>query len=1382
LVLKGGEIVSNTENVTTKFKVDISDLKKNVAEANRRIKTYNAEIKNASAGMEKGEESVDSLSKKIEAQSKVVDAEKSKLDLLKQQLEKYNAQLAEGETVIEDLNQKHNEAIEKYGENSEEVKKLSKQLKDAQEAQERNKTAVEKLNVQIINQDTAVKNAEAKVKNYQNSLNSLQNESKQTAAQTETLTEKVKKQESELKALKQRYVNVASEQGKSSDEAKELAKKISDLSSELYENKGKLNDVKEAANKLDKTMEEMSDSEQDTTSKTETLTEKVKRQQSELQELKRKYTNLVAEQGATSTESQDLATQIKKLSGELQTNRKRLAEAEVVANNLDQSLDNMQTEAYESISSIGTLTDRVESQREELKKLKDKYVDVVTQQGATSEEAKDLASKIQNLSGKLKENQTELHQAEQSADNLDQSLEDVGDEANSTTTGGLAAFGVALGNLAANIISAAISKLKNLVTETFNVGIAFDETMSKVKAVSGVTEEELEALREKAGEMGATTKFKASEAAEAMYYMGMAGWKSEQMLSGIDGVMNLAAASGEDLALTSDIVTDALTAMKYSVVDAETGLNNASKFADVLAAASSNANTNVELLGESFKYVAPVAGSMGASMEDLSIALGIMANSGVKGTQAGNSLKNALVNLIKPSKQQKQAMAELGLVASKTVQTYDNDKIEKAQTKVANKTADLEKAQIKVNEAVAKYGENSIQAQEKALDLGKAQNNLAQAQRELASAQKGTTEIVAAGQSAFVDEYDNMKSLREIMNILRSTLSAVNVELIDGDGNLKEYDDLINELSQTEEGLTQAEQLKNAAIIFGKQNLSGMLAIINASEEDYNKLTDAIDNCDGTAKQMADTMLDNLGGDMTMLKSKLESVQRAVFDKFEPALRKGAEVLDKLLNAVMIMVDHSKELSAAIIPLAAAFGVLAVKIAISSIISGVTKAITFLNAAMLANPATLVMMAIAALAASFVYLWKNCESFRKFWINLWEKIKSAAIKAWETISGLFSKIREAITPFLEEAKRLINIALEQIKDMWEAAWGAIKAVWDFVEPFFKAIWEKIKADFSEVKAVLGKFFEAAWEYIKVVWDVASQYFAFVWEKIKIVFSAVEKVLGGFFFAAWDSIKVVWDLATGYFKLIWKNIKLTFNVVEKVFKGDFGGAWQAIKAIWDNVVQYFQQVWNGIKRIFGNVAVFFSSSFNEAWKAVKAVFSSTGEFFGGVWKTIKNSFSSIGTKIGEAIGIAFKLAINAVITTIEDSLNFIPHAVNSTLQKITDITGKEFSLMPTVKLPRLMAKGGIVNRATPIIAGEDGKEAIIPLERNTGGLKQIAALLAAELKPDLLKNSARIIPQSGQNVVNNYSFNQTNNSPQALSRYEIYRQSKNLLQSIKAVNS
>ena len=311
-------------------------------------------------------------------------------------------------------------------------------------------------------------------------------------------------------------------------------------------------------------------------------------------------------------------------------------------------------------------------------------------------------------------------------------------------------------------------------------------------------------------------------------------------------------------------------------------------FADVLAAASSNTNTNVSLLGESFKYCAPVAGSMGASAEDLAIALGLMANSGIKGSQAGNSLKNALVNLVKPTEQQAAAMEALGLITTETVNIIDQAEVDKAQTKVENKTLDLEKAQIaynqalekystdstqvqnatgnvekaqiKLNEAIAKYGEDSSQAQtatinleqaqnklndvmskcgenspevETALiNLEKAENNLTDAQNELTKAQQGTLETVGNGQSVFVDEYGNMKELGEIMDILRSNLGAIDVALTNADGSAREYDDIIAELSQTEEGLTQAEQLKNAAIIFGKQNLSGMLAIINASEKD----------------------------------------------------------------------------------------------------------------------------------------------------------------------------------------------------------------------------------------------------------------------------------------------------------------------------------------------------------------------------------------------------------------------------------------------------------------------------------------------------------------------------------------------------------------------
>lgn len=263
----------------------------------------------------------------------------------------------------------------------------------------------------------------------------------------------------------------------------------------------------------------------------------------------------------------------------------------------------------------------------------------------------------------------------------------------------------------------------------------FDSAMSKVAAVSGATGDEFDALRAKAREMGAKTKFSATEAGEAMNYMATAGWKTEDMLDGIDGIMNLAAASGEDLATTSDIVTDAITAFGLSAEDS-------SHFADVLAAASSNANTNVSMMGESFKYAAPVAGALGISAEDTSIALGLMANAGIKASQSGTSLRTGLTNLAKPTKQ---------------MQSYMD----------------------KYNISLVKNKDGSV-------------------------------------------------NLRETMIDLRDKMG----------------------------GLSESEQAAAASAIFGKNSMAGWLAIINASDSDFDKLTGAIDNCDGTALEMAETMQD----------------------------------------------------------------------------------------------------------------------------------------------------------------------------------------------------------------------------------------------------------------------------------------------------------------------------------------------------------------------------------------------------------------------------------------------------------------------------------------------------------------------------------------------
>lgn len=327
------------------------------------------------------------------------------------------------------------------------------------------------------------------------------------------------------------------------------------------------------------------------------------------------------------------------------------------------------------------------------------------------------------------------------------------------------------------------------VAESVNSFQDFESMMSQVKAISGATGQAFDDLTAKAQEMGATTKFTATESAEAFNYMAMAGWKPQQMIDGISGIMSLAAASGEDLGTTSDIVTDALTAFGLSAGDS-------GHFADVLAQASANANTNVSMLGESFKYVAPVAGAMNYSVEDTSLALGLMANASIKGSMAGTALKTFLANMAAPT----DSMAE----------------------------------------AMDKYG------------------------------------------ISLTDSEGNMKSLRGVIDNLRGSLG----------------------------GLSETEQTAAASTIFGKEAMAGMLAIINASEEDYNKLSTAIDNSKDAAEGMADTMLDNLKGSFTLMQSAIEGTENAFGKRLSPYLRDIAGgIADAMpgitdgINAVMDVVD-----------------------------------------------------------------------------------------------------------------------------------------------------------------------------------------------------------------------------------------------------------------------------------------------------------------------------------------------------------------------------------------------------------------------------------------------------------------------------------------------
>lgn len=335
-------------------------------------------------------------------------------------------------------------------------------------------------------------------------------------------------------------------------------------------------------------------------------------------------------------------------------------------------------------------------------------------------------------------------------------------------------------------------------------GASFEAEMTKVQAISGANQTEMEQLTEKAKEMGEKTKFSASESAQAFEYMAMAGWETGDMLDGIEGIMNLAAASGEDLASTSDIVTDALTAFGLSAEDS-------GHFADVLAKASSSANTNVGMMGETFKYVAPVAGALGYSAEDVATAVGLMANSGIKASQAGTSLRAVLSRLAKPTEEVQAAMDYLG------------------------------------------------------------------------------------------------------------------VSLTDSNGDMYSFMDVMQQMRTGFAGLTTDQKATYAAALGGQEAMSGLLAIVNASDSDFSKLADEINNCEGTCQSMADTMNSSLSGQFTILKSQIEGIEIKVFEQLEPALSNIVSKAQECATAVSNMLTaffEAKEAGGTLNGLQAAIGAL----------------------------------------------------------------------------------------------------------------------------------------------------------------------------------------------------------------------------------------------------------------------------------------------------------------------------------------------------------------------------------------------------------------------------------------------------------------------------
>ena len=748
----------------------------------------------------------------------------------------------------------------------------------------------------------------------------------------------------------------------------------------------------------------------------------------------------------------------------------------------------------------------------------------------------------------------------------------------------------------------------------------FESSMSKVSAISGATGDDLDALTEKAKEMGETTKFSASESAEALQYMAMAGWKTNDMVDGLEGIMNLAAASGEDLASTSDIVTDALTAFGLKAEDS-------SHFADVLASASSNANTNVSMLGESFKYVAPLAGSLGYNVEDVGVALGLMANSGIKAGQAGTSLRSAISGMISPSKDAAAWIDKLGI--SMTNDDGSMKSLAEVMDMLREKMAPLTQEQIDLNYQME-------QTPEKMMALYDGWDQLTEEEK------KYRTEV-----SAGIDILEAM-SEEELKNAAQEQLGIKLTK--DRKLTEEEYYKMAQSLGfSTLNGLSESEQAMAASSIFGERAMSGMLAIVNAAPEDYEKLTEAINSADGTAKDMADTMNNNLNGQLTLVKSQIEGVAIKLGNILIPIIKKVVDKISEWVDWFSNLSQEQQKTILKIAAIAAAIGPLLIIIGkVITLISTVIKVAKALktvmiavNAVLAANPILLIVAAIAALIAIFVVLWNKCDWFRNFWIGLWEEIQ----KTVETY---------------------IDFIVNFIKN----AWNIIQSVWEAIKTAFK-----LYIDF------IVNYFKTAISIIKAVWNTITEFFKNLWNGIKAIFKAYIDFIVSYFETAWDIIKKAWSAVVDFFKSIWEGIKTVFNVVVDFFSGVFTNAWEAVK------------------NVFSNVGNWFKEKFQDAYDKIKSVFSNIKEFFSGIWDKIKDVFSKVGTSIGEAFSGAFKSVVNTVFEFIENRINDFISAINGAIGIINKIPGVDIGELGYLSLPRL-AKGGIAYSPTAAVIGDN----------------------------------------------------------------------------------
>lgn len=745
----------------------------------------------------------------------------------------------------------------------------------------------------------------------------------------------------------------------------------------------------------------------------------------------------------------------------------------------------------------------------------------------------------------------------------EQNLRSLEAQANQSATAlqKIGATGEKLKTVGDNISSAgekmlpATAAVAGLGTAAVTTAANFESSMSQVQATMGITKDSMStvngesvntmnALSNLAKEMGSKTAFSASECAEALNYLALAGYNTQEMTDTLPTVLNLAAAGGLDLASASDMVTDAMSALGLGVSDAETMVDQMSKTA-------STTNTSVAQLGEGILTIGATAKSVKGGTAELNTALGILANNGIKGAEGGTHLRNIILSLQNPTDKAADAMKTLG-----------------------------------------------------------------------------------------VDVYDSQ-------------------------GNMRSMNDILGDLNKSMDGMTSEEKANIISTIFNKTDLSSVNALLANTGDTWDSLQQSITNSGGAAQQMADTQLDNLQGQLTILKSALEGLAISFGELLMPAIKSIVTAVQGFVDKLNSMDEGTKKVIVTIALIVAAIGPVLIVIGkvisavgtimtivpkIAGVINTVKTAFMALNTTMLANPIFLIIAAIAALVAAFIYLWNNCDGFRQFWIDLWENVKQVAITVWNAIKAFFSHVWESIktifSTVFEVIKTLVTTYFNLYKTIIETVINVIKTV-------ITTVWNAIKGVFTTVfnviKTLVTTYFNIYKTIIQTVLTVIKTVITTVWNTIKTVVTTVMNAIKTVFTTIWKAIKTI--------------IGAVVSGIKALITGDFQGVKNAITTIMNTIKSTISTIWNTIKStistVLGAIKSAVTSVFSGIVNAIKNAMSN-------VLNTVKNGFSNVKNHITGLASQAVtwgKDLVMGIVNGIKSCIGAVGDAVKSVADKI-----------------------------------------------------------------------------------------------------------------------